>query len=134
MNLLARREHSRLELRNKLLKRGFPSSDIDSSLDKLGVDGLLDEGRFVEVFTRLRVRRGNGPIKIRYELRERGVADDMIESALVPYQEQWVGLAQREQEKRFGELPKDIKAQGRQSRFLQNRGFDFEIIRKVLAI
>jgi regulatory protein len=134
MNLLSRREHSRHELRSKLLKRGFPSSDIDSSLDRLEVEGLLDEARFVEAFTRFRVRRGSGAIKIRHELRERGIADDMIESALVPYREQWMGLAQREQAKRFGALPTDIKAQGRQSRFLQNRGFDFEIIRKVLAI
>ncbi len=134
MNLLARREHSRLELQGKLQKRNFPAAEITSSLDGLVADGLLDEARFVEAFTRLRVRRGSGTIKIRHELRQRGITDEMIEAELLLYQGQWVDLAQREQAKRFGGLPTDIKERARQARFLQSRGYDFEVIREVLAI
>ncbi len=134
MNLLARREHSRLELQNKLQKRNFSATEITSSLDGLIADGLLDEVRFVEAFTRLRVRRGSGPIKIRHELRQRGIVDEMIETALQVYQGRWVECARREQIKRFGTLPKDDKERTRQARFLQNRGYDFEVIREVLVI
>jgi regulatory protein len=134
MNLLARREHSRLELKLKLQKRDFSDDEIKTCLDKLEADGLLDEARFVEAFTRLRVRRGSGSIKIRHELKARGIMDEMIETALLDYQSQWLGLAQREQVKRFGSLPADFKERARQARFLQNRGFDFEIIREVLAL
>ena len=134
MNLLARREHSRLELQGKLQKRGFPAVEIATSLDKLMEDGLLDEVRFVEAFTRLRVRQGSGTIKIRHELRQRGITDEMIEAELQLYLGQWTGLAQREQAKRFGTLPTDFKERARQARFLQNRGFDFDVIREVLGL
>ena len=133
MNLLARREHSRLELQGKLRKRDFADAEIDSSLEALEAEGLLDEARFTEAFTRLRVRRGSGAVKIRHELRERGIAEEMIETALLAYREQWVDLARREQTKRFGALPADFKERARQGRFLQGRGFDFEVIRAVLV-
>ena len=133
MNLLARREHSRLELQRKLQKRNFPAAEIASSLDGLMADGLLDEVRFVEAFTRLRVRRGSGAIKIRHELKQRGIPEEMIEAELLGYQGQWVGLARREQAKRFGALPTDYKERARQARFLQNRGYDFDVICEVLG-
>ncbi|NJM12471.1 MAG: hypothetical protein HC889_11860 [Synechococcaceae cyanobacterium SM1_2_3] len=46
LELLTRREHSRLELRQKLSQRGFPTERIEAALDQLVAERLLDEGRY----------------------------------------------------------------------------------------
>ena len=78
MNLLARREHSTRELRDKLLVRGFEEDEITPALQLLSQEGLLSDERFTESFIHWRIGRGSGPLKIRAELRQRGVADEII--------------------------------------------------------
>ena len=73
IELLARREHSWLELRQKLVQRGFSSSSIELVLDQLMEDRLLHEGRYAELYVCSRVDRGYGPLRIAGELRERGI-------------------------------------------------------------
>ena len=55
MELLARREHSRLELRQKLMQRGFPTERIESVLDQLVADRLLHEGRYAELLSLIHI-------------------------------------------------------------------------------
>lgn len=133
VGLLARREHSRLELQRKLALRGFASDEIDSVLDELEGGNLLSDERYAEAFTRQRVMNGNGPIKIRHELKERGVSGDLIAKALESWREQWVEVATKQHEKRFGKMPEDVKERARQTRYLQGRGFGFDVIRQIIA-
>ncbi len=135
IGLLARREHSRLELMNKIRRKPF-SEDVDlaSLCDHLEDSNYLSEQRFAEMFVRSRVSRGQGKVKIHYELRQRGVDDVLIESALLEADVDWLMLAKEQREKRFGvEKPKDYKEKSRQSRFLAGRGFSGEIISLVFA-
>ena len=130
---LARREHSRLELINKLKLKPF-SEDVDlhSLCDNLEASNYLSDKRFAEMFVRSRVLRGQGEIKIRYELRQRGVKDDLIDVALVEEGTDWLSLAREQREKRFGrEIPKDFKERARQSRFLIGKGFSGDILNAV---
>ena len=77
--LLARREHSHLELRRKLNRRFPDDADrIDSEVNQLAVEGLQSNARLAEAFIRSRVNRGQGPSKISLELKDRGVADEDI--------------------------------------------------------
>ena len=127
---LARREHSRLELINKIRRKPF-SEDVDlaSLCDDLEESNYLSNKRFSEMFVRSRVSRGQGEIKISYELRQRGVNEELIESALQEEGADWLVLAKQEREKRFGaKKPKDYKERARQSRFLAGRGFSSEVI------
>ena len=55
LDLLARREHSRLELERKLLKRSYSRDTTNEVLDVLEVEGLLEEARFIESFVRTRI-------------------------------------------------------------------------------
>ncbi len=73
MDLLARREHTRKELARKLSKkfRAVPEI-VEEELDKLKAEGLQSDARLAEVFIRSRVSRGQGPVKIKMELRARG--------------------------------------------------------------
>ncbi|MCK5811079.1 MAG: regulatory protein RecX [Cocleimonas sp.] len=130
IGLLARREHSRLELINKIRRKPF-SDDVDlaSLCDALEASNYLSNERFAEMFVRSRVSRGQGKIKISYELRQRGIDDALIASALLEEGTDWLVLAKEQREKRFGvKKPKDYKERARQSRFLAGRGFSSEII------
>jgi regulatory protein len=133
MNLLARREHSTLELRDKLLARGFENDEIMSALQTLSREGLLSDERFTESFIHSRVERGSGPVKIRAELRQRGVTDEVIANWLDERDRAWLERAEAVRCKKFGSaLPVDYKEKARQARFLQYRGFSAEQTRHVL--
>ena len=78
MGLLARREHSARELSHKLKSRDYDEVSIQAVIESLIDEGLQSDDRFAEQFTRSRVEKGYGPIRIRQELRERGIADSPI--------------------------------------------------------
>ena len=133
MNLLARREHSTQELRDKLLTRGFEDDEIVPALQTLSREGLLSDERFTESFIHSRMERGSGPVKIRAELRQRGVTDEVISNWLDERDRAWLERAEAVRCKKFGSaLPVDYKEKARQARFLQYRGFSAEQTRQVL--
>ena len=133
MDLLARREHSRFELRRKMLSREFAEPLVAEVLDALTAEGLQSDARFAETFVQSRMERGSGPRKIRAELRERGVADERIADAMDALDAEWPGLLRAVREKKFGPgLPVDYRERARQMRFLQQRGFRPEQIARVL--
>ena len=82
MDLLARREHGRVELARKLRQRGAPPDLIEQALDRLCEQGLLSESRYLESFVRSRANAGYGPLRIREELAQRGLPRADIEQAL----------------------------------------------------
>ena len=131
--LLARREHSAQELESKLLERGYESTAVEAVLSSLEGQKLLSDARFVEEFVAARVRRGSGPLKIREEMRGRGVAGELVDQALAHLKAGWSEGAAAARRKRFGaDLPRDMQERGRQARFLQQRGFSMEDIRKAM--
>lgn len=131
--LLARREHSREELSRKLLDRGYESTAVEAVLSSLEGQKLLSDARFVQEFVAARVRRGSGPLKIREELRGRGVAGELVDEALAGLKAGSAAGAEAARRKRFGvALPRDMQERARQARFLQQRGFSMEDIRKAL--
>jgi regulatory protein len=127
MDLLARREHSRLELSRKLHKRFSHYETIETVLDQ-----LLSEKRFTEAYVSYRKRAGFGPVKIASELRERGINDVLADKFLHQNSEDWRASAAAAKQKKFGDIAAiDVKEKLRQHRFLLYRGFrrhDFEDI------
>jgi regulatory protein len=134
MDLLARREHSVLELHRKLGKRAIPEELIQQALQELLADDLLSETRFAESFVSSRIQRGQGPVRIRGDLLERGVPEGLIEQALEEADCDWSELAKQVRAKRFGRgTPENFPERARQSRFLQYRGFSSEQIRAAVG-
>jgi len=124
MNLLARREHSAQELRRKLKSKGHPPELIDPAIIRLQKEHLLDDGRFTEAYIRYRRERGYGPVRIRQELGEKGVQEDLIAEYLDERDSDWREHVLAVREKKFTQqLPDDFKERARQARFLQYRGF-----------
>lgn len=126
---LARREHSAAELEQKLQQGGHETDKIHAALEKLQQSGLQNDQRFAEAFIRSRALRGYGELRIRQEMKQKGVADELINSTMQQAETDWFALAIEVRCKRFGEQsPDDFKDRAKQMRFLQYRGFTHEQI------
>lgn len=133
LNLLARREHSQTELFRKLLKKNFLDTDIHLVLHGLAQEGLLSDSRFTESFIHYQCNRGYGPLRIRADLLERGISEDLIEHHLEITDNAWLTSVRHVWQKRFkNSLPKDYKTRAQQMRFLQYRGFTHEQIKSII--
>ncbi|CAI8967763.1 Regulatory protein RecX [Pseudomonas sp. IT-P12] len=134
MDLLARREHGRVELTRKLRQRGALPEMIDTALDRLTEEGLLSESRYLESFVSYRARSGYGPLRIREELSQRGLQRSDIELALresgINWQEQLEDTWRR---KFSGHIPIDARERAKQGRFLSYRGYSMEMISRLLS-
>ena len=130
MDLLARREHSKREIRQKLSKRFSSYPDLmEVEIDILSKEGLQSDERLAEAFIRSRASRGHGPMKIRSELRGKGVDDGEISQAFAQSDIDWFERVATVAAKRFGDQPPgDAKDRARRNRFLQQRGFSFDEI------
>ena len=103
-------------------------------LDVLEAQGILGEERFTEQYVASRLHRGQGPRRIREELRRRGIGDAAANEAVGRDDGFWSGQASRARSKRFGEaMPGDYREWVRQARFLEGRGFTTEQIRSALG-
>ena len=124
MNLLARREHSLKELRQKLHKR-FPDPEIlDRELQRLAEENLQSDQRYAQSYARQRAGRGFGPLRVRQEMRERGIADGDIDTAFESAEVDWSAIVLGVYDKKFGSAPaKDMQERARRARFMQYRGF-----------
>ncbi len=124
MDLLARREHTWSELQRKLKQRGADSALIEQELQRLEDDGLLSHERFCEAYVHARSQRGYGPQRLREELRQRGVSEELIERTLSSPDWDWNSFARTAFNKRFPEGRATEPAErARQRRFMQYRGF-----------
>ena len=134
MRVLAVREHSTQELRRKLRQRGGEAAVVEAVLERLTADGMLSEERFVEAYLRSRIGRGQGPIKIRAGLVERGVSRGLVEETLDFDSGFWNEHAQTVQARRFGnEAPADGSEWSRRARFLSARGFPSDVVYRTLG-
>jgi len=121
--MLMRREHSKLELRQKLNLKDFDDADINDSISLLVEQKYQSDERFSEAFILMRFNQGKGPIKISMELKSRGITE--FDLTLF----NWFELAKDVKSKKFGDSKfLDFKEKARQKRFLQSRGFGFDEI------
>jgi regulatory protein len=135
LRLLARREHSRLELDLKLRQRQVEAPIIEKVLDEYEANDWLNNERFADVFARQRFDLGYGLLKIIAELQQRGIQQ------LPPWlssmtDEEWTESAIRVRDRRFGlsDIREDWDEKGRQGRFLARRGYASDYIKSALKI
>ena len=124
LRLLARREHSQLELRRKLASRGHAESATAAALATLAASDLQSEERFAQGYARMALDRGHGEHRIQAALRERGIEPALAASALELDAEGWRDRAAAALRKRFGDAPAgSAAAWAKRARFLAGRGF-----------
>jgi len=132
---LARRMHSRSELKSKLFRKGFPGQEIYRALDRLQELGYVDDRKFASDFARYRLRRSpRGEKLLRGELLQRGVSREIVEDALAEVFEEvqedglvaeLVGKWQRSRGDAY-----DSNDVAKLARSLARKGFDWNTIRR----
>lgn len=133
MNLLSYREYSRLELTEKLIAKFDEPSLIDKVIDQLVKENLQSDQRFSEAFIRSRVARGQGQVRIRMELCERGIDKEMANQTINQCEVDWFALVKEVTKIKYGEeLAEDNRDKAKRIRFLQYRGFTYDQISHAL--
>ena len=128
MRLLAMREHTRFELRKKLL-RTHAAADTETVLQHLTAQGLQSDERYTELYVDLRRDKGYGPLHIRRELLEKGVDEALIDIYLDENDASWSSLLQQVAIKKYGEQPPASRDEAaRRGRFLSYRGFPSHMV------
>ncbi|MBD3170600.1 MAG: hypothetical protein GF307_14040 [candidate division Zixibacteria bacterium] len=137
LRMLARRSHSRGELRAKLSRRGYQPGNIDEVLSRIAEEGYLDDRSFAFEFAGYYLRRKPcGRKLLEYELKRRGVTVRYIHEALnevfseVDEYTEAKELADRKLKQYEKYEGRELK--GRLYRFLYNRGFPPDIIYEVV--
>ena len=127
--LLARRDYASGELRAKLIDKGHEPSEVEAVVARFQAQRLVDDARYAERFVAYRAARGQGPVRIRMDLKALGLPSDLIEDALAAGPD-FPALAAAARSRKFGsQVPKDFREKARQARFLQYRGFSVDDIR-----
>ncbi len=134
LRLLARREHSRKELQDKLTLRGFNRSDSQAVIAELSQQGWQSDERFAESYARCRIQKGYGPVRIGYELQQRGVNGVDLDAIVEEQAGDWLGVLERVY---LDKYPKDslltTKEWLKRNRFLQHRGFTGSLIQMLFS-
>ena len=131
MRFLARREHSRAELRRKLAPNVAEGEDLEAVLEDLVKRGWLSDARYAEQSIRAKARRF-GPLKTVHVLRNKGIDDDAIAAAFRAAGVDGQSNLEAVWQSRFNSPPGDDRERARQVRFLQGRGFALQAILKFL--
>ncbi len=127
--LLTRREHSYKELIEKLAVKGFDRFESQAIVDVLAEQGWQSDQRFAESYTRYRIKKGFGPIKICFELQQRGIVNFDLDSTLYDLADDWNEIIESVYLKKYSDEKLLLKKEWlKRNRFLQQRGFSSEMI------
>lgn len=130
LRLLARREHTRQELENKLSPHAGSSEDLQGLIAGLKQKNQLSEERYAEERAR-RLSRKYGAARIRQDLKAKGVSEELVSRFSSSADELQKAKAILERKYRTPAATREERA--KRMRFLQGRGFSFDIIRSLLS-
>lgn len=137
LRYLSQREHSRLELERKLARHvqdteeASAQSQIAAALDDLSAKGLLSDVRTAESVLNSQAPR-YGVRRLKQTLQGKGLAPALVASTLQQARSTELARAQEIWRRRFGVPAADAAERARQMRFLAGRGFEGEVIRRVV--
>jgi regulatory protein len=132
LRLLSGREHSRSELERKLAAHEEEPGQLRRVLDDLEAKGFIDPVRVAESLVHRRAGK-LGAARIRQELQAKGLDAELVAQTLAGLRATEVQRARDVWRRKFDAPPADAAERGKQARFLAARGFDGEVIRRVLA-
>lgn len=145
IELLARREHGRAELKTKFRHKSAVSKQwrdeplelleaaMEQALDKLEGFGYLNDERFVQAYVSGRLNKGYGRSRIKLELKQKGIGDILIEQHIDYCDEEPIegSPIYRVWQKKFKVLAGEPKGHAKQQRFLMYRGFNMAEISRL---
>ncbi len=133
LRLLARREHTRAELAQKLSRYSEEHDDVDTLVAEFTRSGIVSDQRFAEHFIAAKQKRF-GHLKIAYELKAKGLDAESIKQLTVTSREQELDAAREVWRKKFPSPPLSAVEKAKQMRFLQGRGFSSDTIYRLFKV
>ncbi|MFQ6332905.1 recombination regulator RecX [Methylophilus sp. 3sh_L] len=131
LEYLSKREYSAAELAKKLKGYAEEADDIAALIADFTARGWLSDARYAEQMVHARQAKF-GTARVAHELREKGVDDALISEAIAGLQDNEVERASEVWRKKFKAAPTTREEWAKQARFLQSRGFTFEVIKQIL--
>ena len=132
LRLLSGREHSRAELEKKLAAHEEEPGQLARILDELQAKDFINEQRVVDSVVHRRSGK-LGALRIRQELQSKGLDQEKVQAALGQLKSTELARAREVWARKFDAQPADAAQRGKQARFLAARGFDGEVVRRVLS-
>ena len=132
LRYLAQREHSRAELAIKLAAHVDEGDDLNAVLDELEAKNFINAERVVDSVIHTKASR-YGANRVAQELRQKGVAPDLISDAMERLRGTELARARDIWQRRFGAPPATPQERAKQMRFLASRGFGGDVVRKAMA-
>ncbi|MEP7156583.1 MAG: recombination regulator RecX [Betaproteobacteria bacterium] len=129
---LSRRDSSRTQFIQKMIAGGYEKSEVEAAADWCQQQGFLDEGRYVEGAAR-RLSAKYGTSRVLHTLRQKGATEESIAEVTSDLKENELAQARAVWVRKFREPPADANAKSKQIRYLQTRGFSFDIIKRVIT-
>ncbi|WP_299020614.1 recombination regulator RecX [uncultured Photobacterium sp.] len=130
---LSRRDHAEKELCQKLKGRGYSEQDVAAAIAYCQDYNWLDDARYASMMVRNGVGKGWGALRIKQEMKMKGVHATVISQAMDEVEVDWFEHARDVAQRKFGNSEMDTpKEKARRFRFMQYRGFDFEQIQYAL--
>lgn len=121
---LARRDFTQQELVCKLKQKKFRAAEIEEMIAELKSADYLNDMRFIENYIAMRRRKGYGPIRIKMELEQKGIASELIADQLDSNDNSWYLEISKVWQKHFkGKPATNLNEKAKQARYLQYRGF-----------
>lgn len=135
INLISRRLRSEKELRDRFIRNGFSETAVDNAIAHLGNQGYLDDGHFALLFAKqIMKKKPVGEIKLRYELRKKGIRESVVDMVLSQFTANYEQNAKQTAQKKLKTMKLEDTEIIRQKlwRFLEQRGFTGDIIRRTV--
>lgn len=133
VRFLSYRPRSTSEVRQNLAEKKIPEAVIAAAVDRLNALGYLDDGAFARFW--VENRNTFKPLSaraLRYELRQKGVADTDIDLALSDLDTFDAAYRAAQSQVRRQRQKTRQEFRNKLGAFLQRRGFDYETIRQVV--
>jgi regulatory protein len=131
LRLLSQREHSRAELERKLAQHEEVPGELAKALDELQARDFINDGRAIESVVHRRASK-LGAARVKQELAAKGLSGDAVASAMDSLRETEFNRAREVWRKKFDRPAADPNERARQIRFLMTRGFNAEVVRKIV--
>ncbi len=130
--MLGRRPLSARMLEQKLLEKEFCEQAAAYAVERMRVLGAIDDEAFAQLVLRTYTRKGCGALRIRQEMRRRGVPGEIIDETLEDFEPNWDAMRTLLDRRLDGDVS-DRRECEKAMAALQRRGFTFSQIREAMA-
>ena len=132
LRILTGRDMSRAEFVKKLTAKAFTPEDIDAAAAWCIAEGWLNETRYADSAGR-RLGMKYGASRVAQTLRHKGVGEEAMSAAVALLKVSDFERARALWLRKFGEPADNANDKGKQIRYLQSRGFGFDVIKRVIS-